>query len=80
MKLEDFEAYIAAERERRKTPREREIGRLIAEIAMKHQQAYQTEIAPLVAELIDINNYKPPPPIRLGNGKAYEYVGPNPHT
>lgn len=80
MEIRDFEAYIAAERERRKTPRERRINELIAEIAMKHQQAYQDEIAPLVAELIDINANKPPLPIRFDNGKMYEYVGPDSHT
>lgn len=80
MDLETFNALVAAERERQKTPRERELDRQIAEIAQKHQRAYWAEIAPLVAELVRINETKPPLPIRLEDGRVMQYDDPqSPH-
>jgi hypothetical protein len=76
MKSDDWEAYLSARREQNKTKREREIEKLLAEIAMKHQRAYQEEIAPLMKELTAISMNKPPLPVRLDDGRVFEYVGP----
>lgn len=56
----ELEAFLNAERERQKTPRERVIEGSIREIGERHQRAYQAEIAPLIAELIELNNLKAP--------------------
>lgn len=74
MELADFESYIAAERERRKTPRERELERQLQAIAVKHREALVAESEPLFKELAEIEARKAPMPIMI-DGKRYEYVG-----
>lgn len=69
------QAWIDQQREIRKTPRERDIEREIAQIIQRHREAIVAECAPLHEELAQIEARKPPMPI-LHDGKIYEYVGP----
>lgn len=59
MNREDFLGYVAAERERLKTPREREIQQQISETAKRYRIAFDKEIEPLIKELTDIEMRKP---------------------
>ena len=80
MSGDDWNAYLNARREQTKTDREREIEKELAKIALKHQRAYQGEIAPLMEELTKITMNKPPLPVRLDDGRVFEYIGPTPET
>lgn len=75
MEFDEIQNYLDAERERRKTDREREIERELLTIADKHRRALVAESAPLYKELADIAAKKPPMPVAV-DGKIYEYVGP----
>lgn len=75
MEFDAMQAYLDAERERRKTPRERQIERELQQIAAKHREALVAESEPLFEELRQIEMNKPPMPIVV-DGKLYEYVGP----
>lgn len=78
MEFDAFQNYLELEREKRKTPRERDIEKLLLEIADKHRRALVAESEPLYKELAEIEARKPPMPIVL-DGKIYEYVGPRDH-
>lgn len=71
----DMEAYLANERDRRKTDRERELERELQVIAARHRDAMVAESAPLFRELAEIEARKPPMPVVI-DGRVYEYVGP----
>ena len=73
--MDPFESYLAMLREQRKTAREREIEKELAEIFMKHKHAMDAEAAPLLAEMTKINALKEPLPVMV-DGKVYEYVQP----
>lgn len=75
MEFDSFKNYLKVLREQRKTPREREIEKQIAEISMKHQRALADELAPLLAELVKLESAKGPMPVVI-DGNMYEYVGP----
>jgi hypothetical protein len=75
MNFDEVENYLAAERERRKTPRERELEAELQAIAIKHRKAMVAESGPVLKELAEIEARKPPMPIVL-DGKVFEYVGP----
>ena len=66
MEFDEIENFLAGERERRKTDREREIEKELLTIA---------DSAPLYDELKQIEMKKPPMPVVI-DGKIYEYVGP----
>lgn len=75
MEYDEMQAFIEAERERRKTPREREIHKELALLGEKHKRALMAESEPLLKELAEIEARKGPMPI-IHDGKIYEYVGP----
>jgi len=75
MEHDEFANYLEVLKEQRKTPREREIEKELAQIGMKHKAALQAECAPLLAELTRIEMAKGPLPI-MHDGKVFEYVGP----
>jgi hypothetical protein len=63
MEFDEVESFLAMERERRKTVREREIEKELLRIADKHRNALIAESGPLYAELAEIEAKKPPMPI-----------------
>lgn len=75
MDHDEWMNYLEVLRESRKTPREREIEKEIAEIGERHKRALQAECAPLLDELARIEMTKGPMPI-LHDGKVFEYAGP----
>jgi hypothetical protein len=75
MEYDDWQMYLDALREQRKTDREREIERELQHVAAKHREALVAESAPLYKELAEIEARKPPLPIQI-DGKVFEYVGP----
>lgn len=77
MEWDAYQNLLDMERERRKTPRERELEKVMAEIGMKHQRALQAELAPFIQELAEIESKKPPLPV-LFEGKLFEWRGPLP--
>lgn len=74
MDFDELENFLAGERERRKTDREREIEAELLAIADKHRKALVAESEPLYKELAEIEAKKPPMPMVL-DGKIFEYVG-----
>lgn len=76
MEFDAIQNFLNAERERRKTPREREIEKELREIAEKHRRAMVAESEPLFAELAQIEMNKPPMPVVI-DGQVYQYVGPD---
>jgi hypothetical protein len=76
MEFDEIENFLAGERERRKTDREREIENELNAIAVKHREALVAECEPLYKELARIDACKPPMPIVV-DGKIYEYTGPS---
>lgn len=75
MEFDEFQNYLEVLKEQRKTPREREIEKQLAEIGMRHRAAIEAECAPILAELTRIEIAKGPLPI-MHNGKVFEYTGP----
>lgn len=75
MEFDSVQAFLDNEREKRKTPREREIEKELRAIAEKYRKALVAESEPLFEELAEIEIGKPPMPI-VHDGKVYEYVGP----
>lgn len=75
MERDEVQAYLDAERERRKTDRERELERQLMAIADKHRKALVAESEPIYKELTEIESRKPPMPMVM-DGKIFEYVGP----
>lgn len=77
MEYDEIQMFLDAERERRKTPRERELEKQLQKVAEKHRQALVAESEPLLEELRRIELTKAPMPVII-DGKIYEYVGPCP--
>lgn len=75
MEQDEIQMFLDAERERRKTDREREIEKELHVIADKHRRALVAESAPLYEELKEIEMRKPPMPVVI-DGRIYEYKGP----
>lgn len=75
MEHDEIQMFLDAERERRKTDREREIEKELLIIADKHRRALVAESAPLYDELKEIEMRKPPMPVVI-DGRIYEYKGP----
>lgn len=75
MDFDEVENYLAGERERRKTDRERELERELHALAVQYREALVAASEPLYKELAEIEARKPPMPIVL-DGKVFEYVGP----
>lgn len=75
MEFDEFENYIAVLKEQRKTPREREIEKKLADIAIKYKAAIEAECAPLLKELTQIEFSKGPLPI-LHEGQLYAFHQP----
>ncbi len=75
MEFDEIENFLAGERERRKTDREREIEKELLTIADKYRRLLVADSAPLYDELKQIEMNKPPMPVVI-DGKIYEYVGP----
>lgn len=72
MEFDEFQNYIEVLREQRKTSREREIEKELAEIGMKHKRALEAECEPLLAELTRIELTKDPLPI-LHEGQMFAF-------
>lgn len=75
MEFDAIQAFLDHEREKRKTPRERELEKELQRIAARHREAMLAESEPLFKELAEIEARKPPMPVVI-DGKVYEYVGP----
>lgn len=56
--------------------RERELKRLLAEVAERYQRAYREEAQPLIDELVKIEQRKPPQPVLGPDGTWWRYIGP----
>lgn len=76
MNGDDWQMYLDALTEQRKTPREREIEKEMNELAARRRRELEDELKPLLDELVRINVLKPPMPI-LHEGKIFEHVGPH---
>lgn len=75
MEHDAWQNYLEVLKEQRKTAREREIEKELAEIAERHRRSLRAECAPLYEELTKIEFAKGPLPM-LVDGKVFEYVGP----
>ena len=75
MEFDEIENFLAGERERRKTDREREIEKELLTIADKYRRLLVADSAPLYDELKQTEMNKPPMLVVI-DGKIYEYVGP----
>lgn len=72
MEYDVAQAFLDAERERRKTPRERQLEGELKEIAERKRRELVAESEPLFKELAQIEANKPPMPIYF-EGHIYRY-------